>query len=56
MYNNSDIVVRTASDGIAYSGQESQPCTVLSNTSGIPGKYVIIDHGDGLATFYLHLQ
>jgi len=56
MYDNSDIVVRAASDGIAYSGQESQPCTVLSNTSGIPGKYVIIDHGDGLATFYLHLQ
>jgi len=56
MYNNTDIVVRAAADGIAYSGQEAHPCTVLSNTSGVPGKYVIIDHGNGLATFYLHLQ
>ncbi len=49
MISNTSSVIRAPADGILYSS--SQPC---GSSSIIKIKY--IDHGDGVNTFYLHVQ
>lgn len=48
MYNNADTVVTALADGTLYKGATSCGRSVL--------KYVAIDHGDGLFSYYFHIQ